>query len=331
MHLDQLKTLQKRAHHLLTNYLSSEMPSKVFLFEGESGIGKKTMARSFAKAILSKTSQSNAEKKLTSGNHPDLHEYFPESKGGFHLVASMRAFIKEITLPPLESIRKVFIIYDIEKALDVSMQALLKSLEEPTTDTIIILIANRLDSIPSTILSRCVKVPFHPISPASIFETLKGNATHSDEKLEKISKVCFGSLTRAKRLLETKEVFLHEKIEHFFKDFPRKNFSALLENAMLFEKLCFVKESVFSEDEFFELVYLLFRDLSLGSICDVDVSFPWTDKPLQVAPSVELESLEKLIILSKAKLKSFIKPKAVILEFFLTIQDLLTQHQIAKL
>jgi DNA polymerase III delta prime subunit len=80
--------------------------------------------------------------------------------------------IAEVSLPPFESPIKIFIFHDAEKMLPSSANALLKTLEEPPSDTYILLLTTNPGAIIPTIISRCRLIPFAP-KPASSFQLPK--------------------------------------------------------------------------------------------------------------------------------------------------------------
>ncbi len=93
-------------------------------------------------------------------HHPDLHIYHPEGKLGMHSIESMRRLSEEVYLSPFEGHRKVFVLFQAERMLPTSSNALLKTFEEPAEDTLIILISNQPEQILPTIRSRCRIVRF---------------------------------------------------------------------------------------------------------------------------------------------------------------------------
>lgn len=93
-------------------------------------------------------------------HHPDLHVYHPEGKLGMHTIESMRRLSEEVYLSPFEGHRKVFVLFQAERMLPTSSNALLKTFEEPAEDALIILISNQPEQILPTIRSRCRIVRF---------------------------------------------------------------------------------------------------------------------------------------------------------------------------
>lgn len=102
-------------------------------------------AVSFAKELL----QTNAE------YHPDLHQYYPEGKSGMHAIETLRGLMADVALSPFQAKYKVFIIHEADRMLPTSAHALLKTLEEPSAQTVIILVTQEKEKILPTLISRC--------------------------------------------------------------------------------------------------------------------------------------------------------------------------------
>ncbi len=148
----------------------------------------------------------------------NVHQYKPEGKSGMHSMGSMQELIKEVHLPPFEAPYKVFIIHDAERMLPTSSNALLKTLEEPPADTVLILLATEPKSLLPTILSRCSHVPFFATAKttetkpweADLIAFLNGSADAT--KLETF----FTDLKEEESIQWYKEVdLLFEKIFHY--------------------------------------------------------------------------------------------------------------------
>ncbi|MBT3394584.1 MAG: AAA family ATPase [Waddliaceae bacterium] len=171
------------------------------LFAGNEGVGKTLFAIAMAKMILSqgKNAESNV-KKISSGNHPDIHIYKPEGKLALHSIESMRMFIEEVNLPPYEADKKIFIIVDADRMLTFSANALLKTFEEPTLDAIIILVTDNPDALLPTILSRCKKITFHALKEEEIQKILENNHGCSQDEAQHLAWQARGSIGRALRI-----------------------------------------------------------------------------------------------------------------------------------
>ena len=161
------------------------LPS-VLLFHGPDGIGKGLFAKALADHLVV-----NPKKE-----HADIHTLYPEGKSHQHPIAAIRALIDEVGMPPFEAPCKVFIIHDAEKMLPSSSNALLKTLEEPPLDTYSFLLSSDPQRLPPTILSRCRKIPFFPVSEQEIIPLL------DTPDAGKIARLSHGSIAKALRLLK---------------------------------------------------------------------------------------------------------------------------------
>lgn len=142
-----------------------------FLFSGPEGIGKSLFAQELADHILH-----NKNKR----KHPDLHHYRPQGKIGMHSIETMREFIEDVYLAPLEAQYKVYIIHDADRMLPYSANALLKTFEEPSKNSIIILLSSKPDKILPTIRSRCRTIRFAPIEEPLIKKFLINKGLEED-------------------------------------------------------------------------------------------------------------------------------------------------------
>lgn len=131
------------------------------LFAGPKGSGKKEAAYQFAHTLIGKESSSELP------SHPDIHLFFPEGKLGLHTIGHLREVIADVALVPFQAEWKIFIIHEAERMLASSSNALLKTFEEPTSRTVIILLSNHPEKILSTVLSRCQKIDFFSTLPRS--------------------------------------------------------------------------------------------------------------------------------------------------------------------
>lgn len=184
---DQIKTYLYRA-------LSKKALGNSLLFTGLNGIGKGLFAHACARFVLGLSD-------ITF--HPDIHIYKPEGKIGLHSIDSMREFSEQVYLAPFQSDRKVFIIHDADRMLTYSANALLKTFEEPSQDSLIILIAGSSEALLPTILSRCRVVRFQPLSQLEIKQFLCDKESVDPLKAENIATLAEGSLARALTLMKT--------------------------------------------------------------------------------------------------------------------------------
>ncbi len=139
-----------------------------FLFAGMSGLGKRIFASQFSRFLLCSQPSENGIAcgqcrhclLIEAGNHPDRIIIEPESIGKSIKIDQIRELITRSNKTAQLANHKVIIIQPADVMNINAANALLKTLEEPTPSTIIILITEHFLSLPATIRSRCQIIPF---------------------------------------------------------------------------------------------------------------------------------------------------------------------------
>ena len=135
-----------------------------YLFLGTSGIGKRLIAKAFAKKILClQDSEDECTCKscicFDGFNHPDF--YLINEAGEKIKVDEIREITEKVIEKPIISNKKVYIINDAEKMTKEAQNCLLKTLEEPPEFAVLILITSNENLLLTTVKSRCMKINFH--------------------------------------------------------------------------------------------------------------------------------------------------------------------------
>ena len=191
---------QPQAIELLTQAVMQNRIAPAYLFAGANGVGRSLAARGFIELIFThtlteRTSRSDAIKiiqtKLQKGNHPDVLWVEPTYQHQGQLLTptqaaekglkrkappairleQIRAITEFLGRPPLEASRNIVVLEQAETMAEAAANALLKTLEEPGKATLI-LIAPSPDSILSTLVSRCQKIPFVRLNIDGMSEVL---------------------------------------------------------------------------------------------------------------------------------------------------------------
>ncbi len=193
--------------HLKKIIAEDKFPHAV-IFSGVAGLGKRKIAEKCAAAILCEN-PSDGEScgvcdscRLTvAGTHPDFYVVEPEdSKATPNIkIAQIRALQAEAALKPMRATRRVVIIDGAEFMNTASANCLLKTLEEPTGQSIFILITANRAGLLMTVRSRCVTLNFDKISAAEIKAALIARGVEKN-RAEIISLVADGSFGRALKL-----------------------------------------------------------------------------------------------------------------------------------
>lgn len=162
---------------ILDRHLAGSNFSQAYLFSGPSGIGKQVLAREFAAKIL-RTSRLDS--------HPD---FIVLDQTGEISVEQARDFTSRLVLKPLIGDKKVAVINNAEQLNTQSANSLLKTLEEPSGDTIIILVGDAQRLLP-TIRSRCLILSMQLFSARQLREFAADLSLEEDPSLFDL---CFGS------------------------------------------------------------------------------------------------------------------------------------------
>jgi DNA polymerase III subunit delta' len=147
-----------------------------YLFTGPAGIGKRTSAVALAAGFVctapapeeSPCGRCRACGLVARGSHPDVRLVEPESGRRGVTIEQVRQLAHDAGLRPYEAKRKVFVLTDVETMSDAAANALLKTLEEPPADTVLLLTANDVSQVLPTIASRCREVALRTVPAAEI-------------------------------------------------------------------------------------------------------------------------------------------------------------------
>ncbi len=255
---------QKRAKMLLGRSLASGRIAHAYLFKGPAGVGKKLFAAAMARAINCRVAgpatscgTCSSCKKIISGNHPD---YFVESpdKGAIK-IDRVRELCKSLYYPPYESSKRVVVMEDIHAMRAEAGNCLLKTLEEPPEDNVLILTAETSKSILPTISSRCQTVPFFPLNKEETVAVLTSEKHGLDrETSEILARLSEGSPGQALLLHKEDVVIMWKKITKTLSDSTEGDDSKISELLRLAQEMADMKENLL---QMFGLIRLWLRDL----------------------------------------------------------------------
>jgi DNA polymerase-3 subunit delta' len=160
------------AVEMLQRAIAGNRLSHAYLLSGPAQVGKTTLAKAFAQALLCEVSPGNpcgacrTCHRIEQGRYPDVQVISAEKNT--IQIEQVRNLSADAALAPLEGKRKVFIIREIERATPPAANALLKTLEEPPPHVILVLTAVRRDQVLPTILSRCQLVGLRALPLAEV-------------------------------------------------------------------------------------------------------------------------------------------------------------------
>ena len=183
--------------------------SHSYLFIGTEGIGKKLIAKEFAKMILCLDENKYCNKcksciEFDTNNNPDFSLIEPD--GLSIKIEQIRQMQKKVWEAPIISNKKVYIIDNADLMTKEAQNCLLKTLEEPPEFVTIILIGAKENNFLSTIKSRCTIIKFQNISDTDIKQYLNTNYNISDIP-DGLMQIFQGSIGKAENLKDKQELY----------------------------------------------------------------------------------------------------------------------------
>ena len=228
---------QDAAISLLKSQLEQGKISHAYLFLGLEGVGKLAAAREFAAAALCENNkyESCGEclscKKISHANHPDVQKFAPAEDKKELGIDIVRDFQRRLALKPFESSRRFFIIERADRMTVPAANCLLKCLESPPEYAVIILFASEESKLLATVLSRCQKLRFHPLSHEKIVKIFQQHG-FKQEAASHLARLSAGSPGKARELIENEEMLpRRKKVFDFLSELTQKGDVNILQAA----------------------------------------------------------------------------------------------------
>jgi DNA polymerase-3 subunit delta' len=254
---------------LLLEAVTKNKMGHAYLFRGPDGVGKKRTALTLGCGHCASC------RKYLSGNHPDLIVVEPD--GAAIKIGQVRELIRQLTFPPLEANVRVIILEDIHTMRREAANSLLKTLEEPAPNNLIILTADLAGNILPTIQSRCQLISFGPLASEDMVQILMQEDGIDESLAFTLAAVAEGSLGRAKLLWQDNMLILRQEVVEELLLGPKDQAETVGRVLLLSEKIAALKENTY---EFLALLRLWYRDLVLvaagapeSSIVNKDLAF----------------------------------------------------------
>ncbi len=148
----------------LVAYIAHDRIPQALLLIGAAGIGKDRLSTAFAQRLLCKQPADFACGScpscilFTAGTHPDYFVIEPAGQGKRITVDSVRSLISSLSLKPHYARHRIVIFPSAHQMNIAAANSLLKTLEEPDEDTVILMLTDTPSALPATILSRCQRL-----------------------------------------------------------------------------------------------------------------------------------------------------------------------------
>lgn len=173
-----------------------------YLIVGSESIGKETLARSLAMTLncthedelTRPCGQCSSCKRIASGNHPDIIYSELDGSTGALKIEEIRNITGKIALKPYEARYRIAILRDFDHARPQAQDALLKTLEEPPPQAMLILIAPSTDSLLPTITSRSQVIHLRPLATESIHDILVSEKAVPPDEADLLARLSGGRM-----------------------------------------------------------------------------------------------------------------------------------------
>ena len=171
-----------RAVAFLRRGFESKRLAHAFVFAGPTGVGKRMVARALALGLHCETAPfdacgaCNACRTIAAGTHPDVRIVQGPAEGKRDIsIEQVRDLQRELGFRSLSRHPKVGIVNDAHLLTVQAQNALLKTLEEPSGDSVLVLVAAQASALESTILSRCQRLTFSPLAAPDVVAILEAH------------------------------------------------------------------------------------------------------------------------------------------------------------
>lgn len=204
---------QEKAIHILQRAIQNNHIAHAYLFTGPEGVGKRITALAFAQylncespdfATFHSCEHCPACIQASCGSHPDIILLEPD--GTSIKIEQIRNLLNKVSLHNYESTYKIIIINDAHLMTEQAANCLLKTLEEPTENTVFVLITALVQNLPITVLSRCQQIQFNSLSPLLIQNILQQLYPERQSQIGLVSALAKGSVSMAENLLANEEI-----------------------------------------------------------------------------------------------------------------------------
>lgn len=201
---------------LLRQHIMTDQVRHAYLFIGAESLGKKTLALRLAQVLNCPNLDEQGDpcgqciscRQIQEGVFPDVRLIEPESASEEVKVDQVRELSRWLSLAPYQSRWRIAVLVDFHQANEHAANALLKTLEEPAENVLLILTARSSADLLPTIISRCEVLKLRPVPVDILSDTLQKRGM-GDEETSIYARISGGFPGKAIRLLEEPETAEH--------------------------------------------------------------------------------------------------------------------------
>ena len=319
-------------HKDILKYISSAVEnnrvSHAYILNGERGSGKKMLANLFAMTLLCETGDNepcgkcHSCKQAESGNHPDIIRVTHEKPNSISVDDIRTQVNNTVDIKPYQGPYKVYIIPQADMMTPQAQNAILKTIEEPPSYAVFLLLTENAETLLPTINSRCVMLKLRNIKDTLIKKYLMENLEIPDYKADMCTAFAQGNMGRA--ILLANSDHFNEIREEAVQLLKHINEMELNEIVAAVKNISVYKLEI---TDYLDIIMIWYRDVLLYKATKEIDKVVFKDQLQSIKEQARkssyegieliLESLEK----AKARLKANVNFDLVMELLFLTIKE----------
>ena len=191
--------------------IRDKKPFHAYLFQGEEGVGKEALARTFAAGLQCQSESADKPckecvscRQMESGNQPDVI-WVTREKASLGVDEIREQLCNTMDIKPFSSPYKIYLVPEAEKMTEAAQNALLKTIEEPPEYAVIMLLTSNVDALLPTIQSRCVRLDLKVVDDNLVKKYLMERLHVPDYQAEIDASFAQGSIGKAQEAATSEE------------------------------------------------------------------------------------------------------------------------------
>lgn len=291
--------------------IRDKKPFHAYLFQGEEGVGKEALARTFAAGLQCQSESADKPckecvscRQMESGNQPDVI-WVTREKASLGVDEIREQLCNTMDIKPFSSPYKIYLVPEAEKMTEAAQNALLKTIEEPPEYGIVILMTSNISALLPTIQSRCLTMEFRPLSTVVVESYVKEHCQVPDYQARASAAFAQGNLGKAMRYAKSEDFI--ERKDHII------SLLRHVEQMDLSEMLAVIKDLGTRKDEvrdYIDLMVLWYRDVLLFKVTKDINQLLFQDEASYISREASHRSYEKIEEILQAFEKAKVRLRA---------------------
>ena len=291
--------------------IRDKKPFHAYLFQGEEGVGKEALERTFAAGLQCQSESADKPckecvscRQMESGNQPDVI-WVTREKASLGVDEIREQLCNTMDIKPFSSPYKIYLVPEAEKMTEAAQNALLKTIEEPPEYGIVILMTSNISALLPTIQSRCLTMEFRPLSTAVVESYVKEHCQVPDYQARASAAFAQGNLGKAMRYAKSEDFI--ERKDHII------SLLRHVEQMDLSEMLAVIKDLGTRKDEvrdYIDLMVLWYREVLLFKATKDINQLLFQDEASYISREASHRSYEKIEEILQAFEKAKVRLRA---------------------